>query len=73
MFRTTDGGVTAAEIALLDTLADTLLIPLVGGANEWDLVIPATAVDPVEKITDYASRVTPSVITSRRIKQFLIG
>lgn len=73
MIRTTDGGITAAEITALETMAATLIANLATNGTAFSLCIPATDADPLEKITDYAGRVTPSIITSRRIKQFMIG
>lgn len=73
MFNTTDGAVTAAEIALLETMMATLSATITEGTDEFELCIPASNGDAVQHITDYKARVTPSVITSRRIRQFLIG
>jgi hypothetical protein len=73
MFSVTDGSVTASEITALETMAATLVTPLVGLAGNFSLCIPPNTTDPVEEITDYAGRPTPSVIRSRRIRQFLVG
>lgn len=73
MFNVSDGAVTASEIAGLDTMATALLVKITQGLDEFQLCIPGAGADPPELITDFKSRVTPAVITSRRIRQFLIG
>lgn len=72
-FNTVDGAVTTAEIALMNVLAAALLVTVSDGETEGVLCIPPAAADPVEIITDIEARVTPSLIRSRRIRQFLIG
>lgn len=73
MFNTDDGAVTAAQIASLETMAATLTATVTDGTNSWEICLPPANGDPTEEITDYKARVTPAVITSRRIRQFLIG
>lgn len=73
MLETDDGAVTSMEQASLDTLGTTLLATIEQAGDEFNLVIPATAVDPVEPITDAKGRPTPSLIKSRRIREFLVG
>lgn len=73
MFNISDGAVTAAEVADLNTLAATLTTTITKDTDEFSLCIPANNGDPAMLITDYKARVTPAVITSRRIRQFLIG
>jgi len=73
MFNTTDGAVTAAEIASLETMMTTLLTTLSGAGDEFELGIPSTPTDSWQDITDSKPRVTPAIVTSRRIRQFLIG
>ncbi len=73
MFNTTDGAVTATEIASLETMMTTLLTDLVGGGDEFEIGIPAVGSDIWRHIIDSKPRVTPAIVTSRRIRQFLIG
>lgn len=71
--ETDDGSVTAAEVALLTALGETLTTTLSGGGDEAVLCIPANATAGAEIIVDSRGRVTPALISSRRIDQFLIG
>jgi len=68
-----DGSVSTTEIAALTAFGVVLLPPLVVNSDEFQLGIPATAVDTWQDITDAKGRETPSLISSRRIRQFLIG
>lgn len=72
-FNTNDGGVTSAEVALLDTLGSNLDNGISITPDTFALVIPASGVDPVEVVVDTKGRTTPSIVKSRRIRQFLIG
>jgi hypothetical protein len=69
----TDGSLTTAEISNLDTLGILLAQPIEAANDSFQLCIPATDVLPVEDITDTKARETPSSVTNRRIRQFLIG
>lgn len=71
--ETDDGSLTSAEITALEVLGVELVAPLEGGADSFQLCIPANATDPAEDIVDMAARETPSCVTSRRIKQFFVG
>jgi hypothetical protein len=73
MFNSTDGAVTDAEITALGTLADELIDPLVTDEESWTPVLPANDVDPVVPIIDSKVQRTPSLIRSRRVRNFLIG
>ena len=73
MFLTTDGSLTTAAVALLQTIGDLLDTPLDDGNNEWSLVLPAAGANPVEQVVKSLGRVTPSALKSRRVKQYLIG
>lgn len=68
-----DGSVATAEITLLTTLGTTMLAPMAVAGDEFQLGLPSTATDGWEDITDAKGRETPSSVTSRRIRQFLIG
>lgn len=70
---TTDGSVVAAELVLLNLLGDSLRSALESGLDSWRLCIPATEVDDSQAIVDVKARVTPSIVKSRRIRNFLIG
>lgn len=73
MFNVDDGAVTGAEVLALGTLVDLLIDPIISDEETWTPVIPANVVDPVESIIDALARLTPSIVRSRRIRQFLIG
>ncbi|MCK5292958.1 MAG: hypothetical protein KAR39_13190 [Thermoplasmata archaeon] len=68
-----DGSLTAAATALLDTFGDLLLPGFAGGGDEFVPGIPATLTDPWQDFTAHHPRETPSSITSRRVREFLIG
>lgn len=73
MLDTATGAVTEAEITALGTLANLLKQELSANGDSFSPCIPATAVDPVEVITDSTPRGTPALIRSRRIREMLIG
>lgn len=72
-FDTLDGSVTGAEVALLNTLGASLVAGLSGGGDDARLILPSTDILPVVPIVDVQARITPSSVTSRRVRQFLIG
>lgn len=73
MFDTDDGSVSTVEITALTALGGTFETGLSAAGNSFKLCIPATDVLPMETVFDSIGRETPSVVTSRRIRQFLIG
>ncbi len=73
MFDDADGSVSTTEITALTALGGTLMLPLQGVGDEFHLGIPATATDAWQDIIDTRGRETPSLVKSRRIRQFLIG
>jgi hypothetical protein len=73
MFNDDDGSVTAAHIAELLPLATLLDAPIVGGDAVWTPAIVDKVAQTAEPITKSVPRVTPSVIRTRRIRQFSIG
>lgn len=72
-FNVADGSVNAGGRGVMDNLGTKLDDTMINGAEAFIPCIPPTAVDPVEAIIDFKSRVTPSSVTTRRIRQFLIG
>lgn len=70
---TDDGSVTTAEIALLDVLGTLLIAPLGAAGDTFQLGIGSTDILNFEDAVDAKGRETPSIVTSRRIRQFLIG
>lgn len=72
-FNTTDGAVTTAETALLGTLGQFFEAIIDNGGDEFRACIPAAGVDSAQGIVDTKGRATPSIVRSRRIRQFLIG
>lgn len=73
MFNDTDGAVTDAEITSLGDLADLLAAEISDGNDTFFPCLPANLVDPVESVVAVVPRKTPSLISSRRVRQFLIG
>ena len=73
MIDDADGSVTTTEITALTALGVAMIVPLAGAGDEFQLGIPLTATDPWQDITDAKGRETPSLVSSRRIRQFLIG
>lgn len=67
------GAVLAAEVVLMQALADVIIQPLIGPSDEWELCIPDTVALPLELVTAVRARGTPGIIRSRRIKSFFIG
>jgi hypothetical protein len=67
-----DGSVKTAAISVMNTLG-ALLVAIYGPSDTYRPILPPAGVDPEVDIVDFKSRITPSVVTSRRIKQFLIG
>lgn len=73
-FSPTDGAVLSAARAVMNSLGDALLAGITANGDDGgDLILPPAGIDPEEPVTDYKSRVTPSSVTTRRIRQFLIG
>lgn len=72
-FNIDDGAVTSAELALLGTLGQYFEAAIDSGGDTFFCCIPAAGEDPVELITDTAGRATPSLIKTRRIRQFSVG
>lgn len=73
MFNAADGGVASANLVILQTLGATLELPIVLGDDAFQLVLPSTDVLPVEPVIATAARPTPSSVTTRRIRQYLVG
>lgn len=73
MFDTDDGSVLDAEVTALGTLAALLEDSITANDDLFDPCIPANVTDPYEIIHYAIPRKTPSMIRSRRIRQFLVG
>lgn len=73
MFSVVDGAVIGTEIVLLEVLGALLIQDLFGGGDTFQPCIPPAGVDPFEPIVDMKARVTPSLIKTRRVRQFSIG
>lgn len=73
MFDPATGRVTADEITDLDALGAFLLQPLAGVNNTYQMVLWNKLLAQTYEIIRAAGRVTPSVVRSRRAKQFSIG
>lgn len=72
-FNVDDGAVTSSEMSLLGTLGAYFLVSITNAGDEFRCVIPATAVDDVQGINAAVGRATPSIVRSRRVRNFLIG
>ena len=73
MFNLTDGSVTVAAVAILQTLGDLLSATLEETADTYNLVLPASGANPIIEVNAAVGRVTPSAVKSRRVSQYLIG
>ena len=73
MFSIADNSVLAAEVTLMQNLANDLLTELSGPQDDFVLCIPDTDTNPVEEIVAVRARNTPGIIRSRRIKGYFIG
>lgn len=69
----TDGSVTASAIAILNSLGASLIAPVSLAGNEFQAGIPQVGADNWQNFTGYRSRITPSLVKSRRVREFLIG
>jgi hypothetical protein len=72
-FNDDDGGVTNAEIILMEALGTALLAPVTSGANTMIPGLRHTAALPFEPYTSALGRKTPALIRSRRVRGFAIG
>ena len=72
-FDETTGAVTPAGIIILDNLGAVLITLIADGNDDFEPGIPATVTDIWQDFTDYKGRITPSLVKSRRIREFLIG
>lgn len=72
-FQELDGAIVAAEVVLMQVLADLLIVELSDIADDFQLCLPDTDTLPLEPIIAARARNTPGVIRSRRIKGYFIG
>lgn len=72
-FDTDDGSLTAAAVLLLEAIGAIVVEPIEYISDVFTAGLPLVGADPWEDFTDYKARQTPSCVTSRRIRQFLIG
>lgn len=73
MFDADTGEVTAAAITDLDLLGAQLLATIAETSTEFNLVLYNKLLDRTEDVVLLKGRVTPSVVRSRRAKQFTLG
>lgn len=73
MFDDKDGSVTETEILALAPLITLLDAPISGGGANWFPCVYNKVADRTALIDNSVARITPSVIRSRRVKQYLIG
>lgn len=68
-----DGSILPATLTIMASFGAALLVNVSGGGDEWRLCIPAVGADPVEPIVGVLARPKPTILKSRRIREFLIG
>ena len=73
MFDDTDGSVTTAEVTALDTLALLLLDGLDNAGDVAKIVLWNATLLTTADVVAVKPRITPSVVRSRRVRQFHIG
>ena len=72
-FDVTDGSLTVGAKAVLDTLGALLSNGFAPAVDGYSPILKPNGALPEVPIVDYASRETPSSVTRRRIRQYLIG
>lgn len=72
-FLAATGAVSSGARALMDDIGDLLLPDLANGGDIFKLILPTVGVVAYELVTGFLSRVTPALVSSRRIRRFLIG
>ncbi|GAH33162.1 unnamed protein product [marine sediment metagenome] len=73
MFNDTDGSVTDTEITALQPLATSLFNDIAVGGDTWRLGTYNKVADTFSDRIALRPRKTPSVVRSRRLRQFMIG
>lgn len=68
-----DGSLNATAIAALNGFGAAIIAPVSIGGDDFSPGLPIAGTDPWEDFQDYATRETPSSITSRRVREFLVG
>lgn len=72
-FNDTDGSVAALEVGLLTVLGTALMADLTSADNTYEVVIFQKSPEVVSLPIKARGRLTPSVLRSRRIQQFMVG
>lgn len=73
LFEDSIGSVTTGEVIALTTLGTALMATLSENSNDFKPILYDKATDTVSNLILAKGRSTPSAITSRRIRRFLIG
>lgn len=73
MFNPDDGGLLPDEIVDLNGLGAQLMNDITEGDNVYRIGLYEKLLDNFLEIIQAKGRITPSIIRSRRVKQFLIG
>lgn len=73
LFNDADGSVASVEVGLLTTLGTAFMDDLVSTDNEYQYVIFRKTPESINEPIKARGRLTPSVLRSRRIKQFIVG
>lgn len=73
MFDDADGSVASLEVGLLTVLGTALMANLISADNTYEVVIFQKTPEVISSPIKARGRLTPSILRSRRVKQFLIG
>lgn len=73
MFDDTDGSVASLEVGLLTVLGANLMENIISVDNTYELVFFQKSPEVIALPIKARGRLTPSILRSRRVKQFIIG
>lgn len=73
LFNDSDGSVASVEVGLLTALGTAFLTDLTSTDNTYEMVVFQKNPEVISMPIKARGRLTPSVLRSRRIKQFIIG
>ncbi len=73
MFDDTDGSVASLEVGLLSILGANLMEDMISTDNTYELVFFQKSPEVIALPIKARGRLTPSILRSRRVKQFIIG
>lgn len=73
LFNDADGSVASVEVGLLTILGTAFMVDLDSPDNSYEMVIFQKNPETISLPIKARGRLTPSVLRSRRIKQFIVG